>query len=84
MKTKILVHIQEQFQMNEEEAQEIWSKVEHDVDQFVVLEKELSEAKYLSLAEWYVRALLGEQNISRSTVVKTFKQFLLEKYQEAY
>ena len=83
MKTKILVHIQEQFQMNEDEAHEVWSKVEHDVDQFV-LEKELTEAKYLSLAEWYVRALLGEQNTSRSTVVKTFKQFLLEKYQEAY
>jgi hypothetical protein len=69
--------------MGADEAQDVWLKIEHDMDRFV-LEKELTESKYLSLAVWYVNALLGEQVRSRSSVVKTFKQFLLEKYQEQY
>lgn len=83
MKTDILLHIQEKFQMDAEQAQDIWSRVEQDVDRFV-LEQELTDAKYKSLADWYICALLGEQSNSTLSVVKTFKQFLLEKYQEAY
>jgi hypothetical protein len=85
MQAQILRYIEEQFHLDAEQAEETWLRVEQDVSRFA-LDKELivGDAEYLSLTKWYVKALLGEAVSPRAPIIKTFKEFLLEKYNEKF
>lgn len=71
--------------MNAMDAEDTWLKIEQDVSRFAK-EKNLSvgSGEYLSLTKWYAKALLGESTSPRLPIIKTFKQFLLENYNEQF
>lgn len=85
MQRQLLSYLQEHFDLDAEQISDLWSRVEQDVSRFAK-ERTLTEgdAEYLKLAKWYVKALLGESTGPRSPIIKTFKEFLLEKYNEQF
>lgn len=84
MQTQIR-YIQDQFGLNAEEAESTWLRIEQDVTRFALEENlEVGGTEYLSLTRWYAKALLGESTAPRASIVKSFKQYLLEQYNEQF